>query len=198
METEYRTGLCDCHKDPKLCIMSWCWPQVVMGLTDFKLDKTKKEAIAITYAMDCCFPCMCTGLGWFGLGTIMIGTAKRAKIRHTYGIEGDSCKDRCTLCFCTCCAVAQDAREVKMRGEGRLGAVAPLGKDGGVQEEPFTAQRLEPGEPAPGQEAASWEAGPAPAATPPPIATPTPAPPPPPVVMAPPESPDPAKLKQVD
>ncbi|KHN94760.1 putative protein family Cys-rich [Metarhizium album ARSEF 1941] len=56
-------------------------------------------------------------------GTIQVFTgccclynvAKRAQIRKRYNIEGGTCGDCCTSCWCMCCALTQQENEVKSR-----------------------------------------------------------------------------------
>lgn len=37
----------------------------------------------------------------------------RGNIRRQYGIKGNDCSDCLTSCFCGCCALVQEDREVK-------------------------------------------------------------------------------------
>jgi Cys-rich protein (TIGR01571 family) len=46
----------------------------------------------------------------------VIHAPMRSKFRSRYGIEGSACGDCCITSFCACCAIAQEAREIKARG----------------------------------------------------------------------------------
>ncbi|CAF1102187.1 unnamed protein product [Didymodactylos carnosus] len=41
---------------------------------------------------------------------------KRRTLRQQYNIAGDGCEDCCVTCWCSECAICQEAREIKARG----------------------------------------------------------------------------------
>eukprot|EP01001_Neometanema_parovale_P011336 NODE_7583_length_756_cov_110.333333_g7334_i0.p2 GENE.NODE_7583_length_756_cov_110.333333_g7334_i0~~NODE_7583_length_756_cov_110.333333_g7334_i0.p2 ORF type:complete len:141 (-),score=47.20 NODE_7583_length_756_cov_110.333333_g7334_i0:268-690(-) len=48
----------------------------------------------------------------------------RKQLREKYGIEGSCCGDCCVAMCCPACAVMQDARELKVRGDAWKGGFA--------------------------------------------------------------------------
>jgi hypothetical protein len=47
---------------------------------------------------------------------ICCGVITRGEIREKYGYEGSFFSDLCILCVCSCCAVAQQTRELQLQG----------------------------------------------------------------------------------
>lgn len=42
----------------------------------------------------------------------------RTQIRKKYDIEGSECKDCCISCFCECCALVQEKRQLELPAPG--------------------------------------------------------------------------------
>ncbi|XP_071791588.1 placenta-specific gene 8 protein-like [Asterias amurensis] len=88
-EHDWSSGLFECTKDKKSCLMSflctWCF--------DCMLAKRLNESFLIT-----CFP--------------GAEVAMRAKLRTSENIKGSICNDCLTCFFCPCCTLAQMSREL--------------------------------------------------------------------------------------
>jgi hypothetical protein len=56
--------------------------------------------------------------------------SKRSEIRTKYGIRGDSSDDCCQSCWCPCCVLVQQEREVEAREKLRLEAERSVNVEG--------------------------------------------------------------------
>eukprot|EP00741_Cyanophora_paradoxa_P003778 tig00000093_g3672.t1 len=110
--SQYSTGLCDCHKDWTICFITCVCPDIQIGLNEEAFDGG-------SCCGTCCLHGTMDGLAW-GSGTTVMGSMKRTKYRRAYNLEGscgnNSIGDYCIYCWCPCCAICQDAREIKARG----------------------------------------------------------------------------------
>eukprot|EP00029_Vermamoeba_vermiformis_P003241 TRINITY_DN1362_c0_g3_i1.p1 TRINITY_DN1362_c0_g3~~TRINITY_DN1362_c0_g3_i1.p1 ORF type:complete len:121 (-),score=7.70 TRINITY_DN1362_c0_g3_i1:60-422(-) len=103
----WRSGICDCYQDCGICALSYFCPCIQFGLNAKKLKKG-----------GCC-TCFCWGFWWWWLyvlacigGPILAGCCLRTDIRKKFGIGGNKCADCCCHVWCSCCAIAQEAREL--------------------------------------------------------------------------------------
>ncbi|CAH8556892.1 unnamed protein product [Schistosoma guineensis] len=91
---QWTSGICYCCKNRDWgCFAVCCYFCLLNQLTKAMNEKT-------------CYPC----LPWCGL------VGLRMKMRTTYGIEGDGCKDCCQLCFCNGCVACQMHYEAQQIG----------------------------------------------------------------------------------
>ncbi|GMH23329.1 hypothetical protein Nepgr_025172 [Nepenthes gracilis] len=134
---QWSTGLCDCCSDvPLCCLTCWC-PCITFGRIAEIADKGTSSCgvsgalYALILALTGCqFIYSCT---------------YRSKIKQQYGIPASSCGDFCIHCWCECCAMIQEYRELQHHGfepslgwEGNLMkqnqvvamATAPMAPDG--------------------------------------------------------------------
>ncbi|XP_038072487.1 placenta-specific gene 8 protein-like [Patiria miniata] len=89
-EHDWSSGLCECTKDIKTCLLAFfCLP-----CFDCYLASRLKEF--------CCIP-LCVPCGEI---------AMRTKIRTQENIHGSICDDCLKLTFCPCCVLAQMSREL--------------------------------------------------------------------------------------
>eukprot|EP00741_Cyanophora_paradoxa_P019072 tig00021116_g18414.t1 len=111
---DYSTGLCDCLSDTESCLITCFVPCFQIGWTAEKLDGSSCVDAALK---SCVATCLCGNAGLF-----FCGFDWRQKIRKTYSLGEDRTMDCLKMWCCTCCAIAQDAREVKKR-------TTPVGKN---------------------------------------------------------------------
>ncbi|XP_011023892.1 PREDICTED: protein PLANT CADMIUM RESISTANCE 2-like [Populus euphratica] len=104
----WSTGLCDCHDDWRnCCITFWC-PCVTFGQIAEIVDKGSSScgvngALYALISCVTCFPC-CYSCFY------------RAKMRQQYLLRETPCGDCLVHCFCECCSLCQEYRELKSRG----------------------------------------------------------------------------------
>eukprot|EP01089_Gocevia_fonbrunei_P020566 TRINITY_DN76_c0_g1_i2.p1 TRINITY_DN76_c0_g1~~TRINITY_DN76_c0_g1_i2.p1 ORF type:complete len:104 (-),score=9.38 TRINITY_DN76_c0_g1_i2:205-516(-) len=101
---DWQEGLFGCFSDIESCLCSCFCPCVQIGKNIEAVDGDGCVLWAILYMF---LPCI-------------IGTVERGKVRQKYSIEGSVISDLfCSWC-CGCCAMAQEAREIKARGGGNF------------------------------------------------------------------------------
>jgi Cys-rich protein (TIGR01571 family) len=121
----FSDGLFDCFDAMSICFMSLCclpirWAQTVERLRFMSFTKAlvfygfpwlvmigMQTAYNLTLHWWFIIPLVVCNLIQIALGTIY-----RTKIRERYQIPGSECEDCVLHTFCTCCAVAQEARHV--------------------------------------------------------------------------------------
>eukprot|EP00741_Cyanophora_paradoxa_P024842 tig00000310_g23983.t1 len=112
---DFNSDLFDCcaeSSETSECLVSFIVPPVQIGITEELHDSTScAPTAALTCAID-----LCTA----GCGTRVIGFIKRRKYIEAYGMQRDACNDCLAYFCCPCCAVAQDAREVRIRGNVKM------------------------------------------------------------------------------
>ncbi len=104
--SQWNAPFCGCFDDCGSCCMAcWC-PCVQFGLN-------MEDA-----GLGDCFLCgiACLAIHMFtGCGCILT-FLKRSDLRRAYGIEGNEFEDCCAHFWCLCCALSQEAREIRTRG----------------------------------------------------------------------------------
>mmetsp|Transcript_22329 Transcript_22329/g.36927 ORF Transcript_22329/g.36927 Transcript_22329/m.36927 type:complete len:156 (+) Transcript_22329:247-714(+) len=105
-DSNYHTHLFSCHRDIPSCITSCICPSIVVAQTRNEFDNSgfcmNWGPIVI---IDHCV----------GVGSCLFGLMYRQEYRDKYNIQGSALADCCIFTWCTCCAVAQDAREIRIR-----------------------------------------------------------------------------------
>eukprot|EP01006_Ploeotia_vitrea_P040520 TRINITY_DN66429_c5_g1_i3.p1 TRINITY_DN66429_c5_g1~~TRINITY_DN66429_c5_g1_i3.p1 ORF type:complete len:183 (+),score=23.23 TRINITY_DN66429_c5_g1_i3:28-576(+) len=100
----WNAGLCDCFSDIPLCCMAWWCTCIPYGKTHARVSGNDDDWImwsAIWLAVACFTGCQC-----------VLELMTRQKVRETYGIQGDTCKDFMIAWCCTCCSTQQCAVQV--------------------------------------------------------------------------------------
>ena len=114
----WTTGLCDCCVDKRGCAeATFCGTCQLTRQFNFVL-----------YGRNDCDPlmwsatlCMNVLAGHFPAATVAQAWFVRAQLRQRYGISGDVMSDIVTALFCGHCAIAQQYREMSIRGEWTSG-----------------------------------------------------------------------------
>ena len=109
--TQFQHGICGCLDDCGTCIVTYFLPCYTAG----------KNAEAMGEN------CLLYGLAYMcGVGYITTGLIWQ-KIREKYGIQGSFPGDVVCHCFCSLCALVQEAWEITAHGGGVPGgnAIAP-------------------------------------------------------------------------
>lgn len=103
----WKTGLCGCFNDMAICCYGcWCLP-CLYGENSSKASD----------GGSCCCPatlfCLCMYCPWL---VCCISGPTRTVIRSKYHLREAPCSDCCVHFWCTCLAVCQEGREIKIRG----------------------------------------------------------------------------------
>ncbi|KAF8474618.1 PLAC8 family-domain-containing protein [Kalaharituber pfeilii] len=106
---EWETGFCSCFSPIGTCCLgAWC-PCILYGRTHHRLEHNGSLDGYSCCNSSCCFYGCLTILP--PLNTIL-GYIQRKKIREQYGLSGGCCGDCVRHCYCSCCALIQEEKEV--------------------------------------------------------------------------------------
>lgn len=101
---EWSTGLFDCFADWSTCCYGyWCLP-CLYG-----------ETLEHFEGGGCCSPCCIYYLLMSCCCMSCFAGNSRKRIREKYSLPEEPCSDCCVHCWCTQCAVCQEAREIRLR-----------------------------------------------------------------------------------
>merc|ERR1719220_900191 len=91
---EWRTGLCGCSSNCRICMCSWLCPCIIQG------EIAEKTG-------ECPNACIISGVGAFFCPILMLAVAcmQRQQVRKAHQIEGSDIADCCLSWFCTCCVI---------------------------------------------------------------------------------------------
>ncbi|GLT96718.1 hypothetical protein SLE2022_143230 [Rubroshorea leprosula] len=104
----WSSGLFGCFSDWKnCCITFWC-PCITFGRIAEIVDKGSSSCgvNGALYTLICCVTC----------GSCCYSCFYRAKLRQQFLLEKTPCGDCPVHCFCECCALCQEYRELKSHG----------------------------------------------------------------------------------
>lgn len=97
----YSTGLCNCCSDCGVCLYTMCFPTCAMS---YNWAESRNEDCTVCHY--CAYSCPI----W-----------TRANIRVELGqVEKRYVQDCCVYCWCTQCAICQDARQLKIMRRAQL------------------------------------------------------------------------------
>ncbi|KAL6784334.1 hypothetical protein ACKKBG_A05745 [Auxenochlorella protothecoides x Auxenochlorella symbiontica] len=102
---EWNTGLFDCWEDCHLTAEGLCCPQCLHADNATRIDR---------FATCCPYQCSYMCLSALLLCSL-VGGHHRKELRHTFSLPESPCSDHMVHCFCSCCALCQEAREIKRR-----------------------------------------------------------------------------------
>lgn len=147
----WSSGLFDCHTHAQSCLLSWCCPAVQFSLTQgrafpeerlgcggwfcvlllvklcvFAPFFTHPEAMARYYEREdpMAFDVIRARLAFYSaVAFVAIFAYRRGALRSRFGIGGSWLSDACAMLWCTCCALAQEWRQVEHE-EARAAATA--------------------------------------------------------------------------
>jgi len=106
---DFQEGLCGCFSDIESCLCSCFCPCVQIGRNWEAIG----EGECLTCGLIYCAVQVFTGLG------CIVHMMERGKVRAKYGMEENAVMDLLCAWCCGCCAMAQEAREIKARGGGK-------------------------------------------------------------------------------
>jgi Cys-rich protein (TIGR01571 family) len=127
----WSTGIFDCLKDEETCWWSFwcCWLVSSRTTEEFSVGSAKTQVIWCLSIFFASFLLFVIGLPPIGI-LLLVGCAiyyviyrgdNRKKIKEKLHIvQGNSFTDFLLHCWCTCCSVAQEARESKMNNNSPL------------------------------------------------------------------------------
>ena len=102
--SDWKDGLCGCSSDIPICLCSFFCPCVQYG-------RNNEEILKV--------PCFGACISYYCLGTCglqcCIAAPFRGSLRSKFNIVGGFAGDCLVHYFCTCCALSQEAREIKTR-----------------------------------------------------------------------------------
>ncbi|CAH9073370.1 unnamed protein product [Cuscuta europaea] len=104
----WSTGLCDCFSDPTNCCITLCCPCITFGQVAEIVDKGSNPcgvSGALYALLECVTGCAC-----------LYSCFYRSKLREQFALTESPCGDCLVHCFCECCALCQEYRELKGRG----------------------------------------------------------------------------------
>eukprot|EP01101_Sappina_pedata_P013163 TRINITY_DN9447_c0_g1_i1.p1 TRINITY_DN9447_c0_g1~~TRINITY_DN9447_c0_g1_i1.p1 ORF type:complete len:155 (+),score=15.42 TRINITY_DN9447_c0_g1_i1:30-467(+) len=102
---DWTSGLCGCFSDMSSCCLSCCCPCIQFGSNAEKINGSNSVLMCCLWIVAAHFCC----------ASNLVGGFFRSELREKNGIEGSTCGDFCTHCCCTCCSLAQEARELEAR-----------------------------------------------------------------------------------
>lgn len=117
----WTTGLCDCGEDCSSCCLTWWCPCIAFGQIA-EIADSGSSSCAVSGAL---YACLLYFLGC----PCLFSCFYRKKLRAKFELEEKPCGDCLVHCFCECCALSQEYRELKNRGfDPALGWVGNLEK----------------------------------------------------------------------
>ncbi|XP_057293274.1 uncharacterized protein LOC130621922 [Hydractinia symbiolongicarpus] len=99
--SEYQHGLCSCMNNVSLCLVTTFVPCYTAGKNAEALEES----------------CLLFGIASITPILPITNGIIRKKIRERYGIHGSYFSDVVTNWLCSCCALIQDAQEIKEHGD---------------------------------------------------------------------------------
>ena len=101
---QWKAGFWGCCDDVGICCKSFCCPCIQYGQNHNAINAGGSGCQCLIFCL----------LGIFDLSWC-VGCPFRTALRKRWGIEGNQCVDCLAQAFCACCAVSQEAREIKLR-----------------------------------------------------------------------------------
>ncbi|GLJ49525.1 hypothetical protein SUGI_1049600 [Cryptomeria japonica] len=99
----WSSGLCGCCDDCSICCATTFLPCVTFGQVAAHVEGADScKILAVVYKVACmwCFACLYT-------------CGYRKKLRKKHNLAEEPCGDCCVHLWCDCCALTQEAREIK-------------------------------------------------------------------------------------
>jgi len=103
-----------CFKSPRICICSFCCPALRWADTEHMVGLSRTTAALAAFLGAALVNCLFLESIWFGVATALLIILFRQKLRKKLSLPnwtlGSCCIDFLFVCFCPCCAIAQEAR----------------------------------------------------------------------------------------
>ncbi|KAL6701635.1 PLAC8 family domain-containing protein [Trichoderma pleuroticola] len=109
-ETTWANGLFDCCSPGGLCFKTTFCPCITYGKTQHRMKHGNLNDYSCCNASCVIFAC----LAHCGL-TCIPTTMQRGDIREKHGLEGGCFGDFCKSCWCNCCVLIQNEKELEQR-----------------------------------------------------------------------------------
>ncbi|KAL7926947.1 PLAC8 family domain-containing protein [Trichoderma austrokoningii] len=107
--TGWAHGFFDCCSPGGLCLKTFFCPCIVYGKSQARLHNKLDN-------YSCCNGSCCLFAVLFHLGCQCIpATMQRGAIRERHNLEGGGFGDFCKSCWCTCCVLMQNEKELEQR-----------------------------------------------------------------------------------
>jgi len=103
-----------CFKSPRICLCSFCCPALRWADTEHMVGLLRTWAALALYVGAALVNCIFLESIWLGLATALLIILFRQRLRKKLALPnwtlGSCCIDFFFVCFCPCCAIAQEAR----------------------------------------------------------------------------------------
>eukprot|EP01097_Dermamoeba_algensis_P004421 TRINITY_DN2886_c0_g1_i1.p1 TRINITY_DN2886_c0_g1~~TRINITY_DN2886_c0_g1_i1.p1 ORF type:complete len:142 (-),score=21.32 TRINITY_DN2886_c0_g1_i1:503-928(-) len=103
---EWRFGFFDCFSDCETCCVSLCCPCHQYGWNMAALDGEEENYLK---------HCLSFWFSGFVRATCFLGCIRRDQMRQKYALQGHPVTDFLAYLCCPCCALTQEAREIRFR-----------------------------------------------------------------------------------
>lgn len=100
----FLVGLFSCFEDVPTCVLGCCVPCWLYGQVAEQIDGSEKVKSCVFFALAQACGVAC-----------LLHQPKRQTLRGAYNLE-EKPNDWFTTCCCGCCALIQEAQEMKLRG----------------------------------------------------------------------------------
>eukprot|EP00429_Kryptoperidinium_foliaceum_P051935 CAMPEP_0176086774 /NCGR_PEP_ID=MMETSP0120_2-20121206/43438_1 /TAXON_ID=160619 /ORGANISM="Kryptoperidinium foliaceum, Strain CCMP 1326" /LENGTH=290 /DNA_ID=CAMNT_0017420609 /DNA_START=55 /DNA_END=923 /DNA_ORIENTATION=- len=114
---EFRAGICRWYQRPDICIWAWCCPWVRWGDNMWTMGTFRSFwfALVLFFTVHSLVGNTVDGMGIIALS--ILGAGFRQEMREKFQMArrggGTYVEDFCLYCWCMCCTVAQEARQVE-------------------------------------------------------------------------------------
>ena len=112
-QQNWQSGLCAWTEDCSSCIDSMMFPYCLNGASKYKITRNAQGVDCFTV----CCPMVGDYLGGGGFCLGLFTCLTRRALVERYRIVEGSCESCCTAFCCPFCSIAQQQREMMMRGE---------------------------------------------------------------------------------
>eukprot|EP00210_Caulerpa_lentillifera_P007175 g6865.t1 len=109
-------GLFDCFSDCSSCCLTCCCPCITYAEIGQLLDRRG----GCSYVTDLVLYCLVAD---FTGCQCVLGLLRRSDVRAKYNLVENPCNDFCVHCFCHCCALCQEYRELTRRAQATVTVV---------------------------------------------------------------------------
>jgi Cys-rich protein (TIGR01571 family) len=104
----WNTNVCDCCLDCSTCIKTLMCPCIAYAFVHRHVyeDQGGSKCGSCSRGTCCCVTC-------FACCSVFLTAPVRKQLRVKYNLPAKPCNDCCTMLWCSCCALAQEVREIE-------------------------------------------------------------------------------------